>query len=237
MRELILRAAQMGVTVTELQADALEEYGRMLLSANARQNLIAPAEDPREVLYRHILDSLTPLAGTWPQNVQTLIDVGSGAGLPGIPLSILLPETRVVLLDAQQKRVAFLREVIGALRLNAEAVQGRAEELARVKGVRESFDVAVARAVAALPLLAEYLLPFVRVGGCMLALKGPAAASELDEAAFAIQTLGGGNARVLEAAVPGRAWEHTVVLVEKLAPAPERYPRRTGIPEKRPLKK
>ena len=163
------------------------------------------------------------------------VDVGSGAGFPGIPLSIMLPETRFTLMDALGKRVTFLRSVIDALGLNAEAVHLRAEDAARDPALREHFDLAVARAVAPMNVLCEFLLPFARVGGRMLAMKGPNLDIELAEAENAIALLGGRVERVIDLPIPGRDWGHRGAWIEKIAPTPDKYPRRAGMPEKRPL--
>ena len=170
---LIASAAQMGISLSDAQAEQFARYHEMLTEANARFNLTRVPDDLREAADRNYLDCMAPVAAGALEGVQTLIDVGSGAGFPGIPLSILMPGTHVVLLDALDKRVKFLQSVADALHLNAEAVHLRCEDAARSPALRERFDCAVARAVAPMNVLAEYLLPFVRVGGRLLALKGP----------------------------------------------------------------
>lgn len=235
MIELLLgRASAAGIHLTREQAEKLTAYHRMLTEANARFNLTRVSDDPTEAIDRNYLDCLTPLR-TGMGEVKRAIDVGSGAGFPGIPLSICLPDTHFVLLDSQSKRVEFLTQVISALGLNAEALHLRAEDAARKPELREGFDLAAARAVAALNLLAEYLLPFVRTGGRMLAYKGPTAQEELEQAAGALDILGGRYLRSEPAPIPGRDWEHQLVWIEKVQPTPEKYPRRAGKPEKHPL--
>ena len=237
-RETLLcaAAAEMGAALTEDMARRMTAFHDLLTAANRRMNLTRVPEDFGDSLDRNYLDSLAPLASGWPEGVRTLIDVGSGAGFPGVPLSIALPGVRVTLLEAQQKRADFLRSVVDALGLNAEVICARAEDAGRRDGLREGFDIACARAVAPLNVLAEYLLPFARVGGKMLALKGPTLQEELDAAAPALKELGGGEIRVTTAALPRRGdWTHRLVWVDKAAPTPERYPRRAGVPEKRPL--
>ena len=228
-------AGKMGIALTETQAEQFEKYHEMLVEANRQFNLTRVPDDLREAADRNYLDCIAPLAHGWPKNVETIIDVGSGAGFPGIPLSIALPEVQVVMVDSLDKRVKFLRSVIDALGLNAEAVHLRAEDAARKPELRGRFDMATARAVAPLNLLAEYLLPFVRTGGWMLALKGPNLDDELAEAQFALQTLGGRFVRAETAEIPGRDWLHRLAYVEKTAPTPEKYPRKAGVPEKKPL--
>ena len=162
------------------------------------------------------------------------MDVGSGAGFPGVPLAIFLPDTHFVLMDSLAKRVEFLRGVIEELSLNAEAVCLRAEEAGR-GAMRETFDAATARAVAPLNVLCELLLPLVRVGGKAVALKGPGAAAEAEAAQNALEALGGRLFAIEEVPIPGRDWAHTLAVLTKTAPPRKKYPRRAGEPEKRPL--
>lgn len=232
---LISRAAHLGVALTEAQARKFETYHRMLGEANARFNLTRVPEDADEAIDRNYLDCISPLAVGLPEGCARIIDVGSGAGFPGIPLSICLPDVHFVLLDSLTKRVEFLQGVIDALDLNAEAIHLRAEDGARRAELRESFDIATARAVASLNLLSEYLLPFVKVGGYMMALKGPTLGEELHQAQNALDLLGGSFAREDRIAIPERDWDHRIAWIRKIAPTPEKYPRRAGKPEKKPL--
>ncbi|MBQ3270561.1 MAG: 16S rRNA (guanine(527)-N(7))-methyltransferase RsmG [Clostridia bacterium] len=231
---LLKSAAEMGVPMTEDQASQFARYHAMLVEANARMNLTRVPDDPREAADRNYLDCISPLAGGFPE-VRTAVDVGSGAGFPGVPLSIMLPQVRFTLVDALGKRVEFLRAVIDALGLNAEALHLRAEDAARKDDLRERFDLATARAVAPMNVLCEYLLPFVRVGGRVLALKGPGLEDELARAGNAAALLGGEVERVVPLEIPGRDWDHRAVWLRKRAPTPDRYPRRAGVAEKRPL--
>ena len=224
----------MGIPMTGGQAEQFESYHDMLVEANARMNLTRVPDDPREAADRNYLDCVAPLAGGFPV-VGTAVDVGSGAGFPGIPLAIMLPDTRFTLIDALGKRVDFLRDVIARLGLNAEALHLRAEDAARQGALRERFDLAVARAVAPMNVLCEYMLPLVRVGGQMLALKGPGLEEELAQADNALALLGGSVTRVQPLAIPGRDWDHRAAWIAKTAPTPDRYPRRAGVVEKRPL--
>ncbi len=231
---LLSGAAEMGVAMTEAQAEQFERYHAMLAEANARMNLTRVPDDPREAADRNYLDCIAPLTCGFPE-IHTAVDVGSGAGFPGVPLAIMLPEVRFTLMDALGKRVEFLRAVIDALGLNAEALHLRAEDAARLDLLRERFDLATARAVAPMNALCEYLLPFVRVGGHVLALKGPGLEEELSRAENAASLLGGSLERVVPLNIPGRDWNHRAVWLRKAAPTPQRYPRRAGIVEKRPL--
>lgn len=235
MIELLLsRAAEAGIPLTRGDAEKIAAYHQMLTEANARFNLTRVNDDPAEAIDRNYLDCLAPLKAGMGK-VRRAIDVGSGAGFPGIPLCICLPDTRFVLLDAQGKRAEFLSQVISELGLNAEALHLRAEDAARKPELRERFDLATARAVAPLNLLAEYLLPFVRTGGRMLAYKGPTAEEEIAQAENALDILGGRYLRSEPAPIPGRDWDHRLVWIEKVKPAPEKYPRRAGKPERSPL--
>lgn len=235
---LINGAATLGLSLSAAQAEQFERYHALLTEANARMNLTRVPEDPREAVDRNYLDCVAPLAGGFPPSggaPARAIDVGSGAGFPGIPMSILRPDIHFVLLDALDKRARFLQDVVDDLGLNAEAIHLRAEDAARRPDLREGFDLATARAVAPMAVLSEYLLPFLRVGGWMLAMKGPGLDGELEAAAGAVAALGGGAGEVRRMAIPGRDWDHRAAWIPKVAPTPERYPRRAGLPEKRPL--
>ena len=231
---LLDRAAAMGIPMTAGQAEQFNLYHEMLVEANARMNLTRVPDDPAEAVDRNYLDCVAPLAGGFP-DAATAVDVGSGAGFPGIPLAIMLPDTRFTLIDALAKRVDFLRDVIDRLDLNAGALHLRAEDAARREDLREGFDLAVARAVAPMNVLCEYLLPLVKVGGHMLALKGPGLDDELTQAGNALSLLGGAIERTQPLAIPGRDWNHQAAWIKKAAPTPEKYPRRAGAAEKRPL--
>ena len=232
---LLSAAAEMGIVLSPVQGDQFAAYHEMLQTANRSFNLTRIPDDPAEAVDRNYLDCIAPIAHGWPVGARTAIDVGSGAGFPGIPLAIALPQVHFVLLDALDKRVKFLQSAVDALGLNAEAVHLRAEDAARRPEFREQFDIALARAVAPLNVLAEYLLPFVRTGGQMLALKGPDAENELTPAGAASALLGGGTGYIEPVSIPGRDWSHRLVAVEKQSPTPEKYPRRAGMPEKKPL--
>lgn len=234
-KAMLERAAAAGIPLNMEQAEKFESYHRMLIEANARFNLTRVPEDEAEAIDRNYLDCIAPLAVGFPAAHASLIDVGSGAGFPGIPLAICLPETNIVLMDSLGKRVEFLESVIEVLHLNARAVHLRAEDGARKPEYREAFDLATARAVAPLNLLCEYLLPFVKVGGQMLALKGPGLDEEVAAAENALSVLGGRFLRSDALPIPGRDWDHRAAWIEKLAPTSDKYPRRAGKPEKKPL--
>ena len=235
-RMLIASAAQMGISLSDAQAEQFARYHEMLVEANARFNLTRVPDDLREAADRNYLDCMAPVAAGALEGVQTLIDVGSGAGFPGIPLSILMPGTHVVLLDALDKRVKFLQSVADALHLNAEAVHLRCEDAARSPALRERFDCAVARAVAPMNVLAEYLLPFVRVGGMALCWKGPAVAGEQADGAAAAARLGGRLLPLVDMEGCGEETGHVIAPMEKIEKTLPLYPRKNGMPAKRPLK-
>ena len=225
-------ARAFGITLTPAQDDAFETYYRELVAWNARVNLTAiTARD--DVLVKHFLDSLS--VAPQLRDGQRVIDLGAGAGFPGLPLKIVLPHLRLTLLEATGKKVAFLKHIITQLELrNTVAVQARAEDLAHHAAHRAQYDVAVARAVANLATLLEYALPFVRQGGIFIAQKGVAVDEEIRAAARALDLLGGRVRAVAPVQLPGLEPRHLVV-VEKAATTPEQYPRRAGIPERKPL--
>lgn len=211
---------------------ALEAFSALLLERNQVMNLTAITE-PKDVAALHLLDSLAlvGLAGLERQNV---VDVGSGAGFPGVPLAIALPELRVTLLDSLGKRVNFLQESCGILGLsNVRCIHGRAEEFALKH--REGFDVAVSRAVAALPVLCELCLPLVKVGGQFLAMKSSHTEEEIGQAKAGISLLGGRIIAVKDYVIPTTDVVHRLVIVEKISPTPKKYPRRFAQMKKQPL--
>lgn len=182
-------AAALGIAVDETAAEKLDIYARLLVEWNEKMNLTA-ITDPEGIVLKHFVDSLTALP-LLPKTPFSLIDVGTGAGFPGLPLAILRGDMQLTLLDSLNKRLIFLEEVCRAVGVSAMRIHARAEEGGRRPDLRDKFDVATARAVAGLPVLCELCLPFVKVGGRFLALKGPDAPREKEEAARAVKTLGG----------------------------------------------
>lgn len=239
-RDLFARCvAPFGVEPTPELADRLEIYVRLLVEWNQKMNLTA-ITDPVGVAVKHFADSLT-VAPLLPAGEFTLIDVGTGAGFPGVPLALLRPDCRLTLLDSLNKRLVFLEEVCRQLDLPVTLIHARAEEGGRRPDLREQYDVAVARAVAAMPVLCEYCLPFVRVGGRFLALKGPDADRERAEASRGIGVLGGKVAGVTAFALPKEPldgvepMERRLIRVDKVRPTPTAYPRPSAKIAKRPL--
>lgn len=212
--------------------EPLERFSRMLLEKNQVMNLTA-ITDPRDVAALHLLDSLA-LTGLAALEGKAVVDVGTGAGFPGIPLAIARPSARVTLLDSLGKRVDFLEESCRALGLeNVTCVHGRAEEFAGER--RESFDLAVSRAVAALPALCELCLPLVKVGGEFWAMKSVDTEEEISAAKAAIKLLGGQIRAVSDYTIPTTEVVHRVVCVKKVSPTPRKYPRRFALIKKQPL--
>lgn len=232
-------AARLGIDLSAEQLALFARYLTLLIDGNRRANLISRVS-PDEIEARHFLDSLTLAAAIEPGQTAgaDLLDIGSGAGLPGVPLAIAYPDCRVTLLDATGKKVAFLETVKDELGLSGvTVVSGRSETTAHDAHMRESFDLVVARALARLPTLAELMLPFCRVGGICVAYKGRGVTDELGQASTAIASCGGGRPRVVEVddAVFGEAREARLVVMPKIAATPERFPRREGVPGRRPL--
>ena len=223
---LAARAAEVQIPLTEEQIAQFAVYNEMLLDWNTRMNLTALTA-PNDVAVKHIIDSLTTYDAPLFDAAQTLIDVGTGAGLPGIPLAVYAPHIEVTLMDALAKRVRFLTEVTAAMGLtHTRCIHARAEEAARQKEHRAHYDIAVSRAVARMPVLLEYTLPFVRVGGSVLALKGRAYAEEAEEGKHAAQILGGGAIAARPVQLPGLDDVRAILSVVKERPTPKTYPRR-----------
>jgi 16S rRNA (guanine527-N7)-methyltransferase len=229
-------AQQFNLSLSESQLSVFDRYSQELIAWNERVNLTSIVE-PEEIVTKHFLDSLSvyQVLQTLPSNLS-LIDVGSGAGFPGLPLKIALPRLRLTLLESTGKKTAFLQHIIQVLNLAGVTVlTARAEEAGRRRDQRERYDVAVARAVAPLPVLAEYTLPLVKVGGLVVVQKGQHPAEEIKGAANALGILGGKVSQVLPAVVPSLAAERHLVIIQKNKATPPQYPRRPGLPAQRPI--
>jgi 16S rRNA (guanine527-N7)-methyltransferase len=240
MQQLADGLRALNLRLTAEQQVAFQQYYTELVAWNEKFNLTA-ITDYNQVQIRHFLDSLScllvrELRITLSRPGARAIDVGSGAGFPGIPLKLVFSSTQFTLLEATGKKVAFLEHVIELLGLKTvTAVHARAEELAHEPAHRQQYDLALARAVAELPVLVEYTLPFCRVGGWVVAQKGEAGAAEAWAAERAITVLGGELKRVVPVELPGLPEERSLVVIEKVGSTPGAYPRRPGIPSKRPL--
>ena len=236
MKELIRSGLeQLGLTpsIPAQAPEQLAQYGQALIEKNQVMNLTAITE-PRDVATLHMLDC-APLLACGRFSGRTLIDVGTGAGFPGLALKILVPSLEVTLLDSLQKRVDFLRDCCGRLPVAARCVHGRAEEAGRDKAFREKYDVAVSRAVAPLNLLVELCLPFVRPGGVFLAMKSVSSEEETEAAMRGAALLGGGAATTWDYTLSPSGIVHRVVVIPKERPTPPAYPRRFAKMKEKPL--
>ena len=230
------RCQAAGIPLGLAAADKLAAFHLLLLEWNQRMDLTAVL-DEAEMIDRHYIDSLSPLtmSGLIPEGARA-IDVGSGAGFPGLPIAIARPDVKMTLLDAQQKRVGFLQEAITQLGLsNVTALHGRSEDTAHLPVHRECYDLALARAVASLPTLMELLLPFVRPTGRALCWKGPAVLAETDAGQKAARLLGGALEEPILTAIPGRDWSHMLIPCKKRERTLRQYPRKAGTPGRTPL--
>lgn len=232
MKTLEVMAEQAGFALTREQLGRFAIYQSMLLEWNQKMNLTAITQ-PEEIAAKHFLDSLMLLKALDIPRGATLIDVGTGAGFPGVAIKITRPDLHITLLDSLQKRIRFLSELSAALEQENQVLHGRAEELARVGVHREAYDIATARAVAALPVLCEYCLPFVKPGGYFLAMKGPSARQELAAAEGAIQELGGAARPPFPYHLPGS--NRAICIIRKTSQTPAIFPRKSHKIAKAPL--
>lgn len=225
----------LGVTLTSTQRELFTHYRVELLEWNKQHNLTAITADDG-IRVKHFLDSLSCALVMKARPPRSLVDIGTGAGFPGIPLKILFPEMRLTLVESVGKKADFCRHVAEALGLKGVRVMNcRAEEIGQLADHREGYDWAVARAVAGLPVLAEYLLPLVRLSGMALAQKGESGPEEAQQAERALRILGGRLKKLEPVHLPGIAEDRYLVLIEKVAATPPQYPRRVGLPVKKPL--
>jgi 16S rRNA (guanine527-N7)-methyltransferase len=230
-QELLAR----GIELSTQQLDQFDQYFRLLVEWNEKINLTAITEEG-QVYLKHFYDSLTPAFFFPFDSVRTVVDIGGGAGFPSIPLKICFPHLQMTIIDSLNKRIGFLQHVARELGLQeVYPVHGRAEECGQDQAYREAFQVVVARAVARMNLLSEYCLPFAQVGGHFLALKGSNIAFELNEAKKAIKTLGGKTRKVETLELMEEAGERNIIIIEKVESTPRKYPRKPGIPAKKPL--
>lgn len=222
-----------GIELTNSQLNAFETYYDMLIDRNKVMNLTAITEFD-EVMDKHFLDSVYLFRSIELKADYKLIDIGTGAGFPGIPLKIVFPELKITLLDSLNKRVGFLNDVIDELNLNdIEAIHGRAEDIARNKTYRASYDIAVSRAVANLSTLSEYCLPFVKIGGKFVSYKSGDCADEVDNAKAAIHLLGGKINKIDEFSYSNNS--RSFIVIDKVMNTSNKYPRKAGLPSKKPL--
>ena len=230
---------ELDITLSDSQAEQFIQYYEMLIEKNQVMNLTA-ITDFDEVLKKHFVDSLSLVKaynlGSANGEVS-LIDIGTGAGFPGLPLKIVFPKLKVTLMDSLNKRVDFLNEVIDTLKLDGiDAIHGRAEDYAKPEQLREKYDLCVSRAVANLSVLSEYCLPYVKVGGKFISYKSEKVAEELEEAENAISILGGKTVEQIAFTLPDSDIYRNLVMIKKITATPSKYPRKAGMASKKPLK-
>lgn len=234
LSKLISGTKEMNIELTDKEQKEFEVFKALLMEWNEKINLTA-IKDPDEIDIKHFLDSLTLLKTNYFEGELKVLDVGTGGGFPGIPLKILRPELNISLLDSLKKRLNYLDIVIETLGLvNIETLHGRAEDFAKTEK-RESYDRVVSRAVANLSTLSEYCLPYVKVGGYFIAMKGPEVGDEMNTAKKAISLLGGKIIEKIDVEIPHSDLHHNLVVIKKINKTPKRYPRQAGQPKKNPL--
>jgi 16S rRNA (guanine527-N7)-methyltransferase len=236
MKELAQQAQELlGLRLSAAQLTALETYEHELITWNQRMNLTA-IDQPEKIRAKHFLDSMTCVLAMRDTQMARVIDVGSGAGFPGLPLKIIYPTMQLTLVESVRKKTSFCRHLIDTLGLKGvEILQERAESIGKIDQHRQRYDWALARAVAVMPVLMEYMLPLVKIGGQALAMKGETGPAEAHDAEKAIHILGGHLRQLLPVTLPSVEDERYLVIIDKVAATPEKYPRRAGIPGKRPL--
>lgn len=229
------KTKKMSIQLNKEQLIQFQKYYELLVEWNKVMNLTAITEY-KEVVDKHFIDSLSIEKAVDLNIIEKVIDVGTGAGFPGIPLKIVYPHLKITLLDSLNKRINFLNVVISKLKLeNIEAIHGRAEDIAKDKKYREQFDISVSRAVANLSTLSEYSLPFVKVGGLFISYKAEKADEEIKKAEKAVSVLGGKIEKIIKFQLPETDIGRTLVKINKIKTTAKRYPRKAGLPSKEPL--
>ncbi|MBS6185039.1 MAG: 16S rRNA (guanine(527)-N(7))-methyltransferase RsmG [Clostridium celatum] len=224
-----------GLEFTEMQYEQFIKYMRLLQEWNEKINLTAITED-KDVVKKHFIDCIKAFKSEPIKNAKTIIDVGTGAGFPGLPIAIMNPNVEVTLLDSLNKRINFLNLVVRELGLkNVKTIHSRAEDGARKPELREKFDVATSRAVANMAVLSEFCMPYVKKGGYFVALKGPAIDEELENGSNAIKILGGELQGIIEISIEETDLKHNIVEVKKVKNCSKTYPRKAGTVNKKPL--
>lgn len=227
---------EVGFDLTENQYNQFMEYMKLLQEWNEKINLTAITED-EEVIKKHFIDCIKAFKSDAVKNAKTVIDVGTGAGFPGLPIAIMNPNINVTLLDSLNKRINFLNTVVAKLELkNVVTIHSRAEDGARKPELRENFDVATSRAVANMAVLSEFCLPYVKLNGYFVALKGPSIDEEIREGKKAIGTLGGELESIIEVNIEESDLKHNIVEIKKIRKCPKTYPRKAGSINKKPIK-
>ncbi len=235
-RELLKNGLEkFGINATEDMLNDFSIYREILVEWNQKMNLTG-IEDEREVFIKHFLDSVSAINTNYIKEDSSIIDVGTGAGFPGLPLKICYKNLELTLLDSLNKRINFLQEVSNQVNLEGiKFIHGRAEDFGKSEEYREKYDIATARAVAGLPILMELCVPFVKVGGHFICLKGPNANLELEESKLAMETLGVEFIEKIDVELPELQLDHNILVFKKVKNTPEKYPRKAGKPSKNPL--
>ena len=233
---LKLSAASIGIELSDLQVQQFIKYYEILVEWNSFMNLTGITEY-EEVVQKHFVDSLALCKAIDIHKVTNLIDIGTGAGFPGVPLKIAFPHLKVTLLDSLQKRIKFLNEVVNQLGLeNVETIHGRAEDFAKPSMKRESYDLCVSRAVANLASLSEYCLPYVNLGGYFIPYKSGKVEEELEESKKAVFLLGGKIEEEVKFMLPDSDISRSLIKIKKVSATPKKYPRKSGLATKEPIK-
>lgn len=232
-KELIEKAKKVNIEIDNKKEEQFYKYMELLLEWNEKINLTAITE-PNDIILKHFIDSIT--INKYIEQSNSIMDIGTGAGFPGIPLKIMNQNKKITLVDSLNKRINFLNEVCKEISLeNIQCIHARAEELANDLKYRENFETVVSRAVARLNVLIEYMLPFVKKGGLCICMKGPNIDGELEEAKNAIKVLGGKIKSVESFFLPDSDIERNVIIIEKVTETPKKYPRKAGLPSKQPI--
>ena len=238
-QDFLKNAEELGISIDERILSSLDLYYKNLIEWNAVMNLTAITEE-KDVYEKHFLDSLTITKIVSRETLDqgcTLLDMGTGAGFPGLPIAIVFPNVKVILMDSLNKRIKFLEDTVQKLGLtNVTCIHARAEELAKNKNYREKQDICCSRAVANLATLSEYCLPFVKKGGYFVSYKTEQVQSEIEQSRKAIKVLGGDHVETVFFTLPGTDSQRSLVKIEKVSATPSRYPRKAGTPGKEPIK-
>lgn len=231
--KLINKLDYLEIRANNIEINNFYNYMHLLIEWNEKINLTA-ITDPDEIILKHFIDSLT--INKYIKDNSKLIDIGTGAGFPGIPIKIIRDDVTVTLLDSLNKRIMFLNEIINNLKLeNINTIHGRAEDFGINKKYREQFDIATSRAVAPLNYLLEFMMPFIKIGGKCICMKGSNINDELKESEIAIKKLGGKLLKIENIKLPDTEIERNIIIIEKIKNTPKQYPRKAGIPKKQPI--
>lgn len=227
---------ELGISVNDKILQDFKVYREVLVDWNQKMNLTG-IEEEREVYIKHFLDSISAITNNYIKDGMSIIDVGTGAGFPGLPLRMCLKNVKLTLLDSLNKRINFLQEVSAKVGIDdIEFIHGRAEDFGKDENYREKYDIATARAVAGLPVLIEFCAPFIKLGGYFVCLKGPNANLELEEAKKAIEIMGLEFVEKIDVKLPELDLSHNILVFKKIKNTPEKYPRKAGKPSKNPIK-